>query len=138
MPVSRPELYPPWWTAWFVDGHDLDSVEGYLLACDFEDDGRPIAYHVRDLKPGDPDPRDPAWCIQRIDSIVDTDDLPIYPYLHLHPADGSEPPARHRFDWAGSYPLVIRDLDGVIEMVHITYGNNLPINFRAEVSIREA
>lgn len=134
--MQQPQRYSIWWRGWLVDGVDLDSVEGYLLTCDFEDDGRPIVHAISGLRPGDPDPRDASWIIERIDSVVDSEGVPGMPYLHLIRADGT-PVDDHPYGWAHCYPLVATDTDLALEMVHVTHGTNLPINFRAEVSIRE-
>jgi len=134
--MRHPDRFPPHWTSWFVDGNDLDRAEGYLITPHFEEDGRPITYRVL-LSPGDPDPRDSAWIIDRIDSVVDSDGISVYPYLHLIRADGVEV-ARHPFDWCDCYPLVASDLEVAMEMIHVSCGNNLPHNFRAEFSVREA
>ena len=132
--MANPLNYPPWWTSWEVDGIDLDSVDGYLLTCSFEDDGRPIAIRVEGLSVGDTDPRNPDFMIARIDSVLDTEEKPGMAYLHLRPTDGSEP-GRHPYDWAQCYPLVVSDLDSFIDLVHINHGNHIPTNFRAEVSV---
>lgn len=132
--MSNITHYPPWWTSWKVDGVDLDSIDGYLITCSFEDDGRPIAIRVEGLSVGDADPRDSNFTISRIDSVLDSDGNPGMAYLHLVPADGSEP-RRHPYDWAQCYPLVVYDLDSVIDLIHINHGNHVPTNFQAEVSV---
>ena len=131
---ANPLHYPPWWTSWELDGIDLPSTSGYLMNCEFDSEGRPIASKVSELSIGDPDPRNPDFIIDRIDSVIDSHGQIGMAYLHLIPADGSLP-GRHSHDWATCYPLVIFDLDSFLDLVVINYGNNLPTEFKAEVAI---
>ncbi len=121
--------YPPWWTSWQVDGVDLDSIDGYLITCSFEDDGRPIALQVENLSVGDADPRNPSFIISRIDSVLDTDgkldvdDLP--PELAdeaLEDGDDPQMPIQGDSDLIGK-PLGVIERWAIEETLRLTNDN---------------
>lgn len=138
--MARPSTDHRWWNIWDVTESTEDSFTGYLPTYFFDpSDGWAIGVvRVTDLRPGDPDPRHPAFTVTEIRRVMAVDGEPDVHHISTAPSPDSDP--YHPAHWLDVWPLGTDRLEDVADFVDMARTSiNLPsVPDRPAVKILES